>query len=789
MSKYTMTRGRNRKPLSAQLCNGNAPSLLILLLAGTILLSACGGGTSSGAQQSGTLSGNWQFSMTNPDPNYPANTLYGLQGGFLLQSNGSVSGQAVYLISGVSQTNGAWAICDSGSVQLTGTVTGQTFNLTAAAGSQTFALQGTLSNGQISNATFSAPGGTVTGFTSCGMAASGQVWSATSVPPLTGSITGSFHSGGVGAPEAEANQDFPVTGFLTQGKNVGASNATVTGSLSFINQATGISDYPCIPGGVVSVNGQISGNTVILELIGTNGSNAGQIGIAPSQANLGGNGTAPVTLNSTTNGLALQSSGVGYVVNTSACGGSSADTGYVCLGLSGSACQQPITLTPAILSFPAQLLGSTSPATQTITLTSNQPSSAAPLSNLSLTWLTANSSSSDTGQTDFTNIPNFSEVDTCAPGGESVPPGGTGSPFSLSPAQSCTITISFAPQASCTWLPGLYGGTSPAQCPLPLAAQVIVNNVTSTVDNNPTFAVPINGTGSSFIQPSVPEIDFGAEAFGEASLPQLLTLTNTGATPVQILPPAVCPLPTTGGEQPLTHPLIYPPAPPTPEFPVVAAGLQVVGTLLEDVNQSTISYNCDFDPTTMLPNFQISSNTCSGALLTPQQACSLEIAFVPQSPKTYFSAPDYFLQLNTVQCADPVNDPPSPSNPCELDGGRLPVELKANMSSPLRMVPGAGLDFGNVSVGKSSVTQSVTLLNDPTLTPSQTVNFVGKIAVSGNYSESDDCPFSLASGASCTLSVTFKPSGVGHNPGTLIINYIAGNVGGSQTVYLRGTGQ
>ena len=77
------------------------------------------------------------------------------------------------------------------------------------------------------------------------------------------------------------------------------------------------------------------------------------------------------------------------------------------------------------------------------------------------------------------------------------------------------------------------------------------------------------------------------------------------------------------------------------------------------------------------------------------------------------SALDYFLELNTYQCTDPVNHPPSPSNPCELDGGRFPVELQANMPSPLRMLPAAGLDFGNVSVGKSSVPQTVTLLNDP----------------------------------------------------------------------------
>jgi len=107
------------------------------------------------------------------------------------------------------------------------------------------------------------------------------------------------------------------------------------------------------------------------------------------------------------------------------------------------------------------------------------------------------------------------------------------------------------------------------------------------------------------------------------------------------------------------------------------------------------------------------------------------------------------------------------------------------------MSPGAGLDFGNVPVGKSSVTQTVTLLNDPSLTNPPTVNFVGKVVVSGNYSETDDCPYSLAPGGSCTLTITFKPKAVGHDPGTIAINYTTSSDSNFQTqpIYLRGTGQ
>jgi hypothetical protein len=123
------------------------------------------------------------------------------------------------------------------------------------------------------------------------------------------------------------------------------------------------------------------------------------------------------------------------------------------------------------------------------------------------------------------------------------------------------------------------------------------------------------------------------------------------------------------------------------------------------------------------------------------------------------------------------------------------VELTANNPSPLRILPAAGLDFGSQTVGKASTAQTVTLFddpNDPAFPGSPAVNFVGKIQVSGNYSESDDCPFSLTPGSSCTLTITFKPKAAGFNGGKLSIVYTLGSAGASanpQFVYLRGTGQ
>jgi hypothetical protein len=773
----------------------HAASLMVLSCAAILMmgavLSSCGGsgGSFGGSQPPGMFSGNWQFTMAAQTDGNPTDPTFvgGLQGGFFLQSNGSVTGQTVYSIATSTSITGA---CNSGSAPVSVTISGQNVTLTEVAGAQTFTLTGTLaSNGSTMMGTYTSTAGTAADGSPCGYAETGLSWSAVSVPPLTGSISGSFHSGGTGDDSGLLNQDFPVTGSLTQGANIGASNATVTGSLSFMNPLTGSSDYPCIPSGVVYVNGQISGNTVILQLIDVNGSNDGQIGIPISQASTNG-GLETVTYNSTTNGYVLQSQGQAYVVNTRYCPSNSSgdfeDLGYICLGLnSQTACQEPITLFPEAITFPAQTLGTT-PAQQTITLSNN---SGSPLTGLTLTFSDDNTYVFS-GESDFNNLPSFSETDACGAGGTDS----QGQPFNLGAGQSCPITVTFNPEESCPWIP--FGsppsasGVSPEYCPFTIPGIQVQANSPSSADNDTSFVVSISGTGLSAVAPSTHELDFSAEeqlSPPEASVPQMLIFTNNTVNPVQILGRASCTNPPKG---PLTLPA------PRQEAPV--AGLLVVGTqpgvnngilpvLPTGSNPPTITYNCDSDPGTKQSNLQLSSDTCTGALLAPQTSCSVEVTYAPQPNTSIAGGLDYFLELNTLQCW-PAGTLPSESNPCEIDSGRFPVELRSNPPSPLRLLPSAGLDFGSQAVGKKSATQTITLLNDPNLTTTETVTFVGKIQVSGSYSESDDCPASLAPGASCTLTVTFKPGSVGFVPGNLTINYSPEPTGVPQLVRLRGTG-
>src|SRR5580704_1761681 len=239
-------------------------ALLLVVLVGLTGLSACGGGSSSSpANNSGSLSGNWQFNLTVPsDGSFSG----GLQGGLLLQQHGDITGQVIYSIS----LPGSPPVACDGSATVTGTMNGQQVTLTAAAGPQTFALKGTLSaDGSTLAGTYST-----TAAKDCGTAQNGLQFSAQLVPSLTGSVQGFLHSTSSGPPtDPVTNQEFSLTGSLVQGPNTGANSAAVSGTLNF-------TAYPCVS--TVSVMGQISGNSVILQLIAANGLNVGRIGTTPA---------------------------------------------------------------------------------------------------------------------------------------------------------------------------------------------------------------------------------------------------------------------------------------------------------------------------------------------------------------------------------------------------------------------------------------------------------------------------------------------------------------------------
>lgn len=473
---HSMPRPTIHQPLSSRLCGGYAKSLRLLSLAGILVLSACGGGASGGGSQIPvSLTGNWQFTVASPAD---GSFLGGLQGGFLLQGKNSVNGSVAYsILLPPAPSGGNPTVCNSGSAPITGTISGQNVTLTAVAGAQTFKLNGTLSfDGSTMAGTYASmvPDGSA-----CGTAQTGLQWSATFVPPLTGPIQGTFHSSGGTAGLNE--QDFLVSGALSQADNAGASNATVTGTLNFLNSTTNLSDYPCFT--LASVRGQISGNSVILQIVGTDGSTWGQIGEPASSAT----GVTPVTFDPAQGGYILHGIGTSYLVATNTCPGdlstttTAGDSGSICLALgSTKPCQLPITLTPTALIFPLQVIGT--PATFLTSVLANTSSSI--LSSLTLTLR------NDSGSG------NFTETDDCGLAG--IP--SQGQPFSLNPQQFCTITVAFTPQASCS-----------NQLDPCLTATLMITNP----NNSTIYTLPLMGTGISGSAASTPELDFGATGASE----------------------------------------------------------------------------------------------------------------------------------------------------------------------------------------------------------------------------------------------------------------------------------
>src|ERR1700722_2003070 len=104
----------------------------------------------------------------------------------------------------------------------------------------------------------------------------------------------------------------------------------------------------------------------------------------------------------------------------------------------------------------------------------------------------------------------------------------------------------------------------------------------------------------------------------------------------------------------------------------------------------------------------------------------------------------------------------------------------ADSLSAVSMGPWA-LDFGSETDGTPSATQTTILRN----MGSAALN-IASIAASTDYSETDDCTPAVSSASFCTITVTFNPSVVGTDNGTVTITDDAGN--SPQTVVLSGTG-
>jgi hypothetical protein len=193
-----------------------------------------------------TFTGNWQITL-----NRHVNPVPLLYTGFLVQTGKSVSGSVV-LGDGCQ-----------GVGPVTGAITGQSFQLTINEFGQAINLSGDLPSGSAPlDGQFSTLAGACTQFPSTGS------WSAAQIKPLTGT----FHGSLVSTNSNALVPSLDVTGIITQGPNIGASSATLSGTLTAASYVA-----PCAYLTNATITGTISGTTVVWNLYGTAGTPMGRI--------------------------------------------------------------------------------------------------------------------------------------------------------------------------------------------------------------------------------------------------------------------------------------------------------------------------------------------------------------------------------------------------------------------------------------------------------------------------------------------------------------------------------
>lgn len=166
-------------------------------------------------------------------------------------------------------------------------------------------------------------------------------------------------------------------------------------------------------------------------------------------------------------------------------------------------------------------------------------------------------------------------------------------------------------------------------------------------------------------------------------------------------------------------------------------------------------------------NFSISSNNC-GSSLGAGKSCTVTATFTPPFANTI---------NGSVTITD--SDPTSPQNVSLTGTGLTP---------PTASLSPRSLSFGTVLINSSSTPQTITLTN----TGQSTLTFSGSSAIAitgtnpGDYSQTNNCGTSVASNASCTITVTFKPQANGSRPADITFTDNANN--SPQTVSLSGSG-
>jgi sugar lactone lactonase YvrE len=160
------------------------------------------------------------------------------------------------------------------------------------------------------------------------------------------------------------------------------------------------------------------------------------------------------------------------------------------------------------------------------------------------------------------------------------------------------------------------------------------------------------------------------------------------------------------------------------------------------------------------------TDTCSSQTVAPNAYCVISVTMTPTTVGT---------RTGTIQFNDSVDG----LHQIALSG----VGQQAGVS-----VSPTSLAFGSAPIVSSALAPSTagTSLSVTLSNSGSAPLALGAFATQGDFSESDNCGSAVAVGATCTLTVKFVPTALGHRTGTLTSTDNAD--GGSQTVSLAGDG-
>src|SRR5579864_6730628 len=421
------------------------------------------------------------------------------------------------------------------------------------------------------------------------------------------------------------------------------------------------------------------------------------------------------------------------------------------ISLSGSALGAIVALTPTSLTFPSVLVRTPS-AAQALTLT-NSGNATLSISTISMTG-------------------DYSESDNCS--------------TVLAAGSSCSIQVIFTPTGS-----GMRSGSV-----------TVTDNVTGSPQS-----VALTGTGialsaNAVLTPS--SLTFASVPLGTSSLPQTVTLTNSGNTaltlstvyttgdygqtdncPASLSAGSTCVInvtftPTVTGTRTGTV-TISDSAMGSPQS-VALTGTGIALSANAVLTPSSLTFASVPLGTSSLPQTVTLTNSGNTALtissvqvtgdygqnnncpasLSAGSTCVINVTFTPTVTGT---------RTGTVTISDSAMGSPQSVG---LTGTGIALSANAVLTP-------SSLTFASVPLGTSSLPQTVTLTNS-----GNTALTISSVQVTGDYGQNNNCPASLSAGSTCVINVTFTPTVTGTRTGTVTISDSA--MGSPQSVALTGTG-